>query len=269
MARRKAAIKVFVSYTHDSPKHKAKVLNFCDKLVTEGIDCRCDRYDEGKGPTEGWNRWMAKQISETNFVLIVCSENYEKRFDGTEEAGKGRGAKYETKLIINNIVKNDSNNEKYIPIVVTSTDLTFIPNLLDDTNHYNVATRQGYDNLYRHLTNQIEIVRPKVGTVKRLPIRINLKKKKNLKKLDIPELKDLAKMPPGKKIISAFFELPIIIRVAIANKLKLTEPGEKLSATNGDELSKKYLLRAKEHKKLAELWTALFDETKDPNPYKK
>jgi hypothetical protein len=41
---------------------------------------------------------MVNQIEEADFVLVVRKENYEKRFKGKEEAGKGRGANEKEQL---------------------------------------------------------------------------------------------------------------------------------------------------------------------------
>lgn len=43
--------KVLISYTHDSKKHKDRILNPTDKLRDDGIDCRIDQYEDS--PPEG------------------------------------------------------------------------------------------------------------------------------------------------------------------------------------------------------------------------
>jgi len=50
--------KVFISYSHQDAEHEAKVLNFSNKLRSEGIDANIDLYEES--PSEGWPRWMEK-----------------------------------------------------------------------------------------------------------------------------------------------------------------------------------------------------------------
>jgi hypothetical protein len=64
--------KVLISYSHDSPEHKDRVLVLSNRLRGEGIDCTIDQYL--LVPPEGWPRWMEKQIRESDFVLMVCTE---------------------------------------------------------------------------------------------------------------------------------------------------------------------------------------------------
>ncbi len=42
---------------------------------------------------------MVNQIEDAAFVLVVCTENYERRFRGKEESGKGLGAQWEVAII--------------------------------------------------------------------------------------------------------------------------------------------------------------------------
>ena len=81
--------RVFISYSHDSPEHLDRVLVLSDRLRVDGIDCHIDQYEES--PPEGWPRWMITQIEEAEFVLVVCTENYERRFRGKEEPGRAGG----------------------------------------------------------------------------------------------------------------------------------------------------------------------------------
>ena len=83
--------RVFISYSHDSPEHLDRVLVLSDRLRVDGIDCHIDQYEESPG--EGWPRWMVNQIEDAEFVLVVCTENYEPRFRGKEEPGKGLGVR--------------------------------------------------------------------------------------------------------------------------------------------------------------------------------
>lgn len=63
--------RVFISYSHDSPAHRDRVLMLADRLRTDGIDCDLDRYETS--PAEGWPRWMAGRIAWADFVLVICT----------------------------------------------------------------------------------------------------------------------------------------------------------------------------------------------------
>jgi hypothetical protein len=64
----------FISYSHDSLEHKARVLQLSNRLRSGGVSCSIDQYEFS--PPEGWPNWMARRIAEADFVLVVCTEPY-------------------------------------------------------------------------------------------------------------------------------------------------------------------------------------------------
>ena len=78
--------KVFISYSHQDADYENKVLEFSNKLRSEGIDASVDLYEES--PSEGWPRWMENQIRESDFVLVLCSKSY---YDKMYSDNKGKG----------------------------------------------------------------------------------------------------------------------------------------------------------------------------------
>jgi hypothetical protein len=68
--------KVLISYSHDSPEHVQHVLELANRLRADG-NCTIDQYVVA--PTEGWPRWMDKQIRDSDFVVMVCTEAYYQR----------------------------------------------------------------------------------------------------------------------------------------------------------------------------------------------
>jgi len=117
--------KVFISYSHDSEEHAKRVLSFTNLLVKDGIDCILDQYTPH--PAEGWPRWMDRNITEADFVFMICTRTYYNRVMGLEETGTGPGVKWEGNLIYNKLYKNDSVNEKFIPVLFKHEDAKYIP----------------------------------------------------------------------------------------------------------------------------------------------
>jgi len=91
------ALKVFISYTHDSPEHIDRVLALSNRLRSEGIDCSIDQYEQS--PPEGWPQWCAKQVKQSDLVLVACTETYLRRFEGAEAPGVGLGGTWEGHII--------------------------------------------------------------------------------------------------------------------------------------------------------------------------
>lgn len=160
---------VFISYSHDSPEHADRVLALANRLVDEGIDVILDQYEPA--PPEGWPRWMDKKIRDANFVLMVCTETYYRRVMGEEKAGTGLGVKWEGNLIYQHIYNADTTNSRFIPILFEYCIVEQIPTPVGGSTRYHVDSPDGYEDLYRHITNQPRTIKPKLGTLKSLPPR--------------------------------------------------------------------------------------------------
>lgn len=160
-------IKVFISYSHDSNQHKHRILALSDSLCADGIDCTIDQYETS--PHEGWARWCNRMIEEANYVLVACTQIYEQRFKGTDTTKIGKGAKWEGAIITQELYEAQGRNVKFIPIIFTTEDKTYIPSILGGVTFYEVNTDEGYKFLCRHLTSQPAIPKPELGKLKSMP----------------------------------------------------------------------------------------------------
>jgi formylglycine-generating enzyme required for sulfatase activity len=159
--------KVFISYSHDSQEHGDRVLTLSDRLRADGIDCHIDQYEVS--PPEGWQRWMVNQIEDADFVLVVCTENYERRFRGREERGKGLGAQWEGAIITQELYDAENHNTTFIPVFFSPDHSAYIPIVLHGATYYDLNTEEGYEVLYRRLTNQYLIQKPELGKIRPMP----------------------------------------------------------------------------------------------------
>jgi hypothetical protein len=160
--------KVLISYSHDSAEHAQHVLELANRLREDGIDCTIDQYVVV--PAEGWPRWMDKQIRDSDFVLMVCTETYYQRvMGGEEESGKGLGVRWEGHLIYQAIYSAESMNTKFIPVLFESGKYAHIPTPVQSTTFYFAQTEDGYEDLYRRLTNQPRASKPELGKLRSLP----------------------------------------------------------------------------------------------------
>jgi SEFIR domain len=162
-------IKVFISYSHDSQAHKERVLALADRLRDDGIDCNIDQYEQS--PLEGWQRWMINEVEAADLVLVVCSETYNRRFRGDENAGKGKGVSWEGSVIIQELYDVQGLNSKFIPIILTADDSKFIPSPLSSTTCYSLIVADDYELLYRRLTNQHSTPKQELGKPPKLDKR--------------------------------------------------------------------------------------------------
>jgi len=158
---------VFISYSHDSPEHEAKVLALANHLRADGIDAVLDQYESS--PPVGWDLWGQRQIQAAGFVLVVCTATYRRRFDGEEEPGKGLGAISEAGFIRQILYDAGGVNEKFVPVLLTDADSAHIPLKLQGYQHFRLYTEQGYEKLRLHLTGQSRARKPALPPKQRKP----------------------------------------------------------------------------------------------------
>jgi hypothetical protein len=162
--RAKQMVRVFISYSHDKREHLDRVLDLSNRLRREGVDCRVDQYEES--PPEGWPNWCSTQVEEAEFVLVVCTATYERRFRGKEERGKGLGATWEGFVITQELYDSQGRNTKFIPVILSVGDSPNIPTLLRGATRYDLSSADDYEALYRRLTRQPAVVMPELGDVR-------------------------------------------------------------------------------------------------------
>lgn len=111
---------------------------------------------------------MDKKIRDARYVILICTETYYKRVMGEEVEGTGLGVRWEGNLIYQHFYNGGSINTRFIPVVLHKDNRKFIPTPLQGVTSYEVSTEDGYEGLYRRLTNQPKVKKPVLG--KRKPL---------------------------------------------------------------------------------------------------
>ncbi|MEQ9412112.1 MAG: toll/interleukin-1 receptor domain-containing protein [Fuerstiella sp.] len=162
------SIDVFISYSHDSPSHSRRVLEFANKLREHGVNAEIDQYHTR--PPQGWPRWCQQMLDPevSGFVIVVCTQTYLDRMKGNTPADEGRGVYWEGTVILNYIY-DDKQNKRFIPVLLDGSDESHIPVPLAGYSRYRIGSfdlnDRGYNLLYRELTNQPAIKRPPLGSI--------------------------------------------------------------------------------------------------------
>ena len=151
--------KIFISYSHDSEEHSAAVLMLANRLRHDGLDCAIDQYINGF-PPEGWQRWMETHIEQADFVLMVCTPLYLKRYRGLDNNG-GRGVTFEGGVISQSLYDVYYLNTKFVPILPDGSEVDHIPLPLKSFGAFQIDKE--YEGLYRYLTGQAAVVAPDIG----------------------------------------------------------------------------------------------------------
>src|SRR6266702_4146344 len=157
---------VFISYSHDSSEHADRVLELSDHLRADGIDCVLDQYEDS--PPEGFPRWMDRQIQAADFVLMICTPTYYRRVMGEEEPGTGHGVAWESTLIYQYIYKAGTSNKRFIPVLLERAHEADIPVPWQGVKYYRPTTKDGYEELYRRLTEQPLTPKPALGMLRKM-----------------------------------------------------------------------------------------------------
>jgi hypothetical protein len=160
--------RVFISYSHDSPLHEQRVLAFAHRLRQDGMDTQIDRYVNGT-PAEGWPRWMENQVEWADFVLLLCTETYYRRFRGHEQPEKGRGVDWEGALVTNEIYQDRSLTTKFVPVLLSPGEAKFIPRPLLGHTHYVLDTEENYSKLLAFFVGRAGVSPGPLGPLREIP----------------------------------------------------------------------------------------------------
>jgi hypothetical protein len=155
--------RVFISYSHESDQHSARVLELANRLRRETVDAWIDRYIEA--PAEGWPRWILNQIEAAEFVICVCTSAYRASFEGRNEPGRGLGVNAEGYAILQDLYDHGNQSLKYLPVAFGFE--SDVPAALRAFQSYRLPDQ--YDELYRRLTGQPAVVPPRLGPITRRP----------------------------------------------------------------------------------------------------
>lgn len=150
--------RVFISYSHDSARHKKWVVEFATTLRNRGVDAVLDQWD--LQPGDDLPHFMETQLSSADFVLIICTSLY------VEKANAGEGGVGYEKMIVTSTLLSRIDSNKIIPIIrqkSTSERPTFLQTKLYVDFSNDSEVEYNLDELLRVLLNSPLYEKPKIG----------------------------------------------------------------------------------------------------------
>ena len=136
---------VFVSYSHDSAE---RVADLVTRLRADRVPAVVFDLDMlPAGPNRGWLHWSEAQARGADKVLIVCSERYCARYEGTEIAGVGCGAVLEGNVIRQTLYDAGGENPRYRVVVLSEADNAHVPLSLKTYHRFKVYIEGDYHDL--------------------------------------------------------------------------------------------------------------------------
>ena len=157
------AATAFISYVNGF--YDDEVASLAHQLNALGVPCDYDGFN--LRPVAGWPRWMDESIARADFVLMICTEAYNKRCRLLEQPGVGKGASFEAGLLAQRVLDAQGSDHRIIPIIFDSADREWIPSLVKDQTYFLLPSR--FDSLYRVLTDQPARIKPPLGQIKKMP----------------------------------------------------------------------------------------------------
>lgn len=109
---------------------------------------------------------MEKRIEWAEFVLIVSTETYKRRFNGDEQPGIGRGVTWEGTIIRQHLYNDQLINTKFIPVVFSAQDLVHVPIILNGNDKYILEDRKNFEELCYRLSKKPIVAMPDVVSAK-------------------------------------------------------------------------------------------------------
>ena len=149
---------VFISYSHESQKHKKWVLDFATRLRQVGVDASLDQWDLGAG--DDIPIFMERHLASADRVLMICTEVY------VNKANSGTGGVGYEKMIVTADLMRSIDSNKVIPII--RQDGTYILPTFLHTKYFLDFSREdqyelSFDNLTRTLHNAPLFIKPEIS----------------------------------------------------------------------------------------------------------
>ncbi len=142
--------KVFISYSHDSDKHKEWVLKLSCRLRENGVDVILDQWDLGAG--DDLTLFMEIGVRDSVRVLVICTDTYVRKAN----AGVG-GVGYE-RLIVTAQLTRDLGTKKFIPIIRQSSNDEKTPTFLETRVYIDFTDDEKFDEKLKELLHKIHEV---------------------------------------------------------------------------------------------------------------
>jgi TIR domain-containing protein len=101
-------VKVFISYSRDTPEHCKWVVGFAQRLKDRGITVILDEWDLRFGADTASFMWQS--VQEADRVLVVCTDGYVAKAEGLQG-----GSGYETMILNAELIRN-LRTDKFIPV---------------------------------------------------------------------------------------------------------------------------------------------------------
>lgn len=82
---------------------------------------------------------MNEQMKHADWVLVVCTEEYHRRFEGIVPADSGCGVRWESQHITPAFFDQKYHNKRFVPVLPPEGDKCDMPSALSDYSRYRLG----------------------------------------------------------------------------------------------------------------------------------
>lgn len=257
--------KVFISYSWDNDLHKDWVVNLMNRLRNNGVDAEIDRSITQKG-TVNLNRMMIQKFRESDFIIVVLTENYAKKADSYEG-----GVGLETTFLGNELLNN---LKKVIPIKrENNKDDIVIPYCLKGVNYTDFSDDSRFNESLNELLHRLfGVDMIKVNPIGKRPDlnpkEVNYDMSTSnvfLKDFNIPDLKIITDIDKNKFMNDSFSDIKeYLIRLSDETQKRNSTFQYELKETNNYEYGINYYISGMQ-KAFVRIWIGAFLGGKEEN----
>lgn len=140
--------RIFVSYSHDSPDHKAWVRVFVERLRSEGCDVIHDESDLRLG--RDVMAFMDRAIASADRVLLICTDQYVEKADG-----RSGGVGVETAIVTGELVEK-LDSFKFVPVIRQSGGGRRVPHYLGSRRYVDFSDDAAFSDQFARLLRDLK-----------------------------------------------------------------------------------------------------------------
>ena len=177
-------LKVFISYSHDSPEHMQWIIDLDADLLRNGVNTIFDHKEliQNQEITQS----MGADVRDADRVLVICTDSYVRKAND----GEG-GVGYEPTIVTRKIVE-DLGTNKFIPIIRQTLTEEKTPEFLKERVYVDFTVDSQFDEKFDELLHERLLVpslqRPYVPHIESLRV----KNYRALRDIELKQLKPLS-----------------------------------------------------------------------------
>jgi len=151
--------RIFISYSHDSEPHVQFVLDLAERLIEDGFNCVLDFYLD-EAPAEGWQAWLATELAEADYTLVICTSTYLERYQQGAVISSSE-QEFQGLVITADLYSQFAKQTKFIPILPEAGKLQDIIPPLQGQNAFELmADYLGLHQLLKNKQPKAQVVEP-------------------------------------------------------------------------------------------------------------